>query len=103
MVEALARAGADVFRLNFSHGAHEDHAAAAANVRAAEAAVERPLALLADLQGPKLRLGRFEGGRAELAKGVASASPWRRPWAPRAARACRIPRSSRRCIPARTS
>jgi pyruvate kinase len=59
----------DVFRLNFSHGAHEDHAAAAANVRAAEAAVERPLALLADLQGPKLRLGRFEGGRAELAKG----------------------------------
>jgi pyruvate kinase len=71
MVEALARAGADVFRLNFSHGDHADHATAAANVRAAEAAVQRPLALLADLQGPKLRLGRFERGRAELAKGAA--------------------------------
>jgi pyruvate kinase len=68
-VEALARAGADVFRLNFSHGAHEDHAAAAASVRKAEAAVERPLALLADLQGPKLRLGRFEGGKAQLETG----------------------------------
>ena len=67
----LARAGADVFRLNFSHGAHEDHAEAAGHVRAAEAVVERPLALLADLQGPKLRLGRFQGGQAVLETGGA--------------------------------
>lgn len=70
-VLALARAGADVFRLNFSHGSHADHAAAAAAVRAAEIAMERPLALLADLQGPKLRFGRFEGGRATLERGAA--------------------------------
>jgi pyruvate kinase len=65
MVVALARAGADVFRLNFSHGAHADHAAALAAVRAAEAEIGRPLAALADLQGPKFRLGVFaEGGIA---------------------------------------
>ena len=71
MILELARAGADVFRLNFSHGAHEDHAASAEAVRAAERVVERPLALLADLQGPKLRLGRFEGGSAALETGGA--------------------------------
>jgi pyruvate kinase len=68
-VEALARAGADVFRLNFSHGAHEDHGAAFAAVRAAERVVERPLAVLADLQGPKLRLGRFAEGAVTLSRG----------------------------------
>jgi len=67
MVEALARASVDVFRLNFSHGTHEDHAAALAAVRAAEAATGRPLAALADLQGPKLRLGRFASGRITVA------------------------------------
>lgn len=69
MVEALARAGADVFRLNFSHGTPEDHRAALEAVRAAEIAIDRPLAVLADLQGPKLRLGQFEGGKAELVAG----------------------------------
>ncbi|HYD46267.1 MAG TPA: pyruvate kinase, partial [Phenylobacterium sp.] len=49
-VQALAEAGADVFRVNFSHGAHADHAATIAAVRAAEAKVGRPLAVLADLQ-----------------------------------------------------
>ena len=58
-VVALARAGADVFRVNFSHGEHADHAASIARVRAAEAEVGRPLAVLADLQGPKIRLGEF--------------------------------------------
>jgi len=66
---ALARAGADVFRVNFSHGAHEVHAATIAAVRAAEAQVGRPLAVLADLQGPKLRLGRFADGSVELKVG----------------------------------
>ncbi|RZJ18120.1 MAG: pyruvate kinase [Brevundimonas sp.] len=58
-VKALAQAGVDVFRLNFSHGTHEDHAAALKAVRGAELALQRPLGVLADLQGPKLRLGRF--------------------------------------------
>jgi len=69
MVRKLAEAGADVFRLNFSHGAPEDHRAALEAVRAAEAAIDRPLAVLADLQGPKLRLGQFEGGKAEIVAG----------------------------------
>ena len=69
MVETLARAGADVFRLNFSHGSPDDHRAALDAVRAAEIAIDRPLAVLADLQGPKLRLGQFEGGKAELVTG----------------------------------
>ncbi|MFN3354200.1 MAG: pyruvate kinase [Brevundimonas sp.] len=58
-VKALAQAGVDVFRLNFSHGSHEDHAAALKAVRGAEMALQRPLGVLADLQGPKLRLGKF--------------------------------------------
>lgn len=68
-VLALARAGADVFRLNFSHGTHDDHAAALAAVRAAEDAIERPLAALADLQGPKFRVGTFDGGQVQIATG----------------------------------
>ena len=58
----LARIGVDVFRLNFSHGVHQDHADTYAAVRAAEAIIDRPLGILADLQGPKLRLGTFETG-----------------------------------------
>ena len=69
MVIALARAGADVFRLNFSHGTHDDHASAYAAVRAASIVVDRPLGVLADLQGPKLRLGQFEGGSIEVKPG----------------------------------
>jgi pyruvate kinase len=69
MVQALAEAGVDVFRLNFSHGTHDDHAAALKDVRAAEAAIGRPLAALADLQGPKFRLGAFAGGRIDIAPG----------------------------------
>jgi pyruvate kinase len=68
-VLALARAGADVFRINFSHGRHEEHAARIAHVRAAEAEIGRPLAVLADLQGPKFRLGEFKGGSARLGVG----------------------------------
>jgi pyruvate kinase len=66
---ALAKAGVDVFRLNFSHGEHADHAAALAAVRAAELVIERPLAVLADLQGPKFRLGAFKSGKAEIEPG----------------------------------
>ena len=69
MVVALAKAGVDVFRLNFSHGSHADHKAALDAVRAAELEVGRPIAALADLQGPKFRLGEFKGGRIALRAG----------------------------------
>jgi pyruvate kinase len=69
VVERLFRAGADVFRLNFSHGTHEDHAARIAMIRAVEAKVGRPIGILADVQGPKLRVGRFGGGRVHLQTG----------------------------------
>ncbi|MEO1101746.1 MAG: pyruvate kinase [Pseudomonadota bacterium] len=66
-IQVLAEAGADIFRLNFSHGEHADHKAAYDAVRAAEAVVGRPLAVLADLQGPKVRVGAFPGGQLKLA------------------------------------
>jgi len=69
MVRELAEIGVDVFRLNFSHGTHAEHAAALKAVRAAEAAVSRPLAVLADLQGPKFRLGAFARGHIDIAPG----------------------------------
>lgn len=69
MVKALAQAGVDVFRLNFSHGSHDDHAAALKAVRGAEIALKRPLGVLADLQGPKLRLGRFADVEIEVKPG----------------------------------
>src|SRR6266550_706382 len=58
---ALANAGMDGARLNLSHGTHEEHRERARAVRATEAEIGRPLALIADLQGPKLRIGELEG------------------------------------------
>ena len=69
MIERLARAGADAFRVNMSHGTHADHAPVIAAVRALEKSFGRPMTILADLQGPKLRVGSFAGGRATLATG----------------------------------
>ncbi len=69
MIARLFHTGADVFRLNFSHGTHADHAANIAAVRALEAEAGRPIGLLADVQGPKLRVGRFAGGRVHLSTG----------------------------------
>jgi pyruvate kinase len=69
MVLQLAEAGVDVFRLNFSHGGHDGHAEALAAVRAAEAKIGRPLATLADLQGPKFRLGEFRDGAIVIGTG----------------------------------
>ena len=65
----LFQAGADVFRLNFSHGTHEDHAARFATIRELEERFARPIGILADVQGPKLRVGRFGGGRVFLQNG----------------------------------
>ena len=66
MIEKLLRAGADAFRVNMSHGDHPTHAETIANIRAAEAQFGRPLSILCDLQGPKLRVGTFAGGRAVI-------------------------------------
>ncbi len=64
MIEKLVGAGMDVARLNFSHGTPEEHAQRVAAVRRASQLYERPIAILADLQGPKIRTGNLEGGRA---------------------------------------
>jgi len=69
MIGALFRAGVDVFRLNFSHGDQEDHRARIAIIRALEQETGRPIAIMADLQGPKLRLGRFAAGPVALHPG----------------------------------
>ncbi|MFL9925711.1 pyruvate kinase [Herbaspirillum lusitanum] len=68
-IQALFEAGADVFRFNFSHGSHADHMARYRIVRAVERESGRPIAVLADLQGPKLRIGQFEQGKVTLNKG----------------------------------
>ncbi|WKB55025.1 pyruvate kinase [Eleftheria terrae] len=68
-IRAMFDAGVDVFRLNFSHGSHEDHRRRYEQVRSVERQRSRPIAVLADLQGPKLRVGRFEGGSVELLAG----------------------------------
>jgi len=70
-IRALFEAGADVFRFNFSHGTHADHLARYEAVRAVERETGRPIAVLVDLQGPKLRVGTFEEGRALLCAGAA--------------------------------
>ncbi|WP_104069245.1 pyruvate kinase [Albidovulum inexpectatum] len=68
-IRALFEAGADVFRLNMSHGTHEEQAARHAIIRKVEQDVGRPIAILADLQGPKLRVGTFRNGEEELTEG----------------------------------
>lgn len=68
-IEALFRAGVDVFRLNFSHGKQEDHRAVSDMIRALEKSVGRPIGIMADLQGPKLRVGSFASGKAKLIAG----------------------------------
>src|SRR5579864_3028121 len=62
IIERLVAAGMDVARLNFSHGTHEEHAQSMALLRAAAAKQEKPIAILADLQGPKIRTGVLAGG-----------------------------------------
>ena len=69
MLAQLFQAGADLFRLNFSHGTHQDHAARIAMIRELEKKFGRPIGILADVQGPKLRVGEFQGGRVQLQNG----------------------------------
>jgi pyruvate kinase len=68
-IRGLVEAGMDVARLNFSHGSHEDHQKVFDLVRAAAAETGRAVAILADLQGPKIRLGRFANGPHEWRTG----------------------------------
>jgi len=69
MLRRLIEAGATTFRLNFSHGDHEDHAARIATIRQVAHELGVHIGILQDLQGPKIRLGRFEGGPITLASG----------------------------------
>lgn len=69
-IKALAEAGVNVFRLNFSHGSHDAHRANVAFIRQAEREIGHPLAILCDMQGPKLRIGTFKDDkRIELHAG----------------------------------
>jgi pyruvate kinase len=69
MIGRLLEAGADAFRVNMSHGDHATHAETIAAIRAAEKEFGRPIAVLCDLQGPKLRVGTFRDGRAVIRHG----------------------------------
>ena len=69
MIRKLIAAGMDVARLNFSHGTHQEHAQSIAMLRDAAAEYKKPLAILADLQGPKIRTGALAGGGTVLLRG----------------------------------
>ena len=68
-IRALHTAGADLFRLNFSHGERAEHRARYEAVRRLEREIGRPIGILVDLQGPKIRVGKFAGGKVTLGEG----------------------------------
>ena len=68
-IEALIAAGVNVFRLNMSHGTHEDHAGNVVRIRDRAAQARRPVAILADLCGPKIRVGEFADGGIDIQAG----------------------------------
>ncbi|GGC37630.1 pyruvate kinase [Novosphingobium marinum] len=70
MIAKLLRAGADAFRVNMSHGDHQTHARTIEAIRAEEKKAGQSVAILCDLQGPKLRVGQFEGGKAFIRHGA---------------------------------
>jgi pyruvate kinase len=69
-IEELFLAGVDIFRLNFSHGDHAGHTRIAGVIREVEAEHGRPIGILADMQGPKLRIGTFKGGHVMMERGM---------------------------------
>ncbi|HTH97560.1 MAG TPA: pyruvate kinase [Stellaceae bacterium] len=69
MIEALFLAGVDTYRLNFSHGTHDDHARTFEAIRQVERTHDHPIGVLMDLQGPKLRIGTFIEGRVAVPNG----------------------------------
>ena len=70
MIAALHEAGADLFRLNFSHGEHADHKSRLLAIREIEKSTGTPIGVMADLQGPKIRIGTIAGGETELSPGA---------------------------------
>ena len=70
MIRKLALAGVNVFRLNFSHGTHEEHISNAKNIRKIEKEIGKTLGIMMDLQGPKIRIGAFEDGSVSLKPGA---------------------------------
>ena len=102
MIRKLMLAGADAFRINMSHGDQKQKAKLVDAIRALEKEFRRPTTILFDLQGPKLRVGHFEGGAADARKGRALHLRPRRqaPGDAQARRSCRIPSCSRRSGPA---
>ncbi|KAF0863651.1 pyruvate kinase [Pseudomonas sp. LD120] len=70
-IRELVNAGVNIFRLNFSHGAHADHAQRYEWIRQIERELNQPLGILMDLQGPKLRVGIFADGKVQLVRGQA--------------------------------
>jgi pyruvate kinase len=70
MIRRLFEAGADVFRLNFSHGVQDDHRKRVEAIRALEAETGRPIGILQDLQGPKIRIGTLKNGPVQIATGA---------------------------------
>ena len=70
MLRSLLEAGVDVFRINASHGNYGEHTATIRCVREVAADIGRAPGILLDLQGPKIRLGKFEGGQATLETGA---------------------------------
>ena len=65
-IKAMAEAGMDVVRLNFSHGSHETHLNYIHTIRQVSAELNRPIAILQDLQGPKIRVGEMQDGAKKL-------------------------------------
>ena len=101
IVAALFEAGADVFRINMSHASHDAMRERVAMIRSLEEEFGRPIGILVDLQGPKLRVGEFAVGRGAAAQGRRLHARFG-PGARRRRRAsfCRIRKSSTRCGPA---
>src|SRR5580765_1896297 len=69
ILEKMVHAGVDVVRLNFSHGTADDHLKRAALVKEIASRVGRTVAILCDLQGPKIRVGKFKEGKVTLERG----------------------------------
>src|SRR5262245_53880334 len=70
VLERMIRAGVDIVRLNFSHGTADDHLARATLVKQLSSKLGRTVGIMCDLQGPKIRVGKFKDGKATLEKGA---------------------------------
>ena len=92
-IAALFAAGVDVFRINMSHASHDTMRERVAMIRSLEEEAGRPIGILVDLQGPKLRLGTFADGARTCAKATRSRSTAIHPRATRREFICRIRKS----------